>query len=85
MPRLNFSLRFDTLARYLVLSSLFYLALPYLIFFMGWLKWYLAFFCAGLVVLPLLHCIREIGQDGADRPRLGHSVGRVSSPRQRDL
>jgi len=38
----NFSLRFDALARYLIPSSLFYLALPYLIFFGGWLKWHLA-------------------------------------------
>jgi len=59
---LNFSLRFDTLARYLIPSSLFYLALPYLIFFGGWLKWHLALLCIGLVVLPLLYCIRETVQ-----------------------
>ena len=59
---MNFSLRFDALARYLIPSSLFYLALPYLIFFGGWLKWHLALLCVGLVVLPLFFCIREIGQ-----------------------
>jgi hypothetical protein len=59
---MNFSLRFDTLARYLIPTSLFYLALPHLIFFVGWLKWYLALFCISLVVLPLLFCIRETGQ-----------------------
>jgi hypothetical protein len=71
----NFSLRFDTLARYLIPSSLFYLALPYLIFFGGWLKWYLALLCVGFVVLPLLYCIRETGQmTEAEQERLHGSV-----------
>ena len=52
-------LRLDTLSGYLIPSSLFYLALPYIIFVVGWLKWYLAISCAGLIVFPLYFIIRK--------------------------
>ena len=55
-------LGFSALARYLIPASLLYLALPYTIFFAGWLRWYYALPCIGLVVLPLLHTIRELDQ-----------------------
>jgi hypothetical protein len=59
---MNLTLRFNTLTRYLIPLSLFYLALAQVIFFVGWLKWYLALFCVALVVLPLFTSIREIDQ-----------------------
>lgn len=59
---MNLTLRSNTLTRYLIPLSLFYLALAQVIFFVGWLKWYLALFCVGLVVLPLFASVREIDQ-----------------------
>jgi len=59
---MNSMLRFNALTRYLILASLSYLSFPFLIFFAGWLKWYFALGCVGLVVLSLLWCIREIDQ-----------------------
>jgi hypothetical protein len=55
----------DVLLRHLVPLSLLYLALPYLIFFAGWLKGYLALPGMGLVVLPLLCHWREAKQIAA--------------------
>ncbi len=51
--------RFNTLARTLVPVSLCYLALPYVIFFLGWLRWPISLICAGLVPLALLCVIRQ--------------------------
>jgi hypothetical protein len=58
--RLNLALQFNTLARYLVPSSLCYLSLPYVIFFVGWLKWYFALLCIGLIAFPLFCSVREL-------------------------
>jgi hypothetical protein len=58
--RLNFTLQFSTLARYLIPASLCYLAFPYIIFFVGWLKWYFALLCIGLVAFPLLRSVQEL-------------------------
>ncbi len=58
--RMNFAPQLNTLARYLIPASLFYLAFPYVIFFVGWLKWYFALLCIGLVAFPLLRSVREI-------------------------
>jgi hypothetical protein len=52
-------LRIDILLRYLIPISLFYLAIPYLIFVVGWLKWYLALFYFLLIILSLFVCIRQ--------------------------
>jgi hypothetical protein len=56
------TLRFNTLMRYLIPASLFYLSLPFIIFFIGWLKWYFSFFGVSLVLLGLFCCIRGINQ-----------------------
>jgi hypothetical protein len=57
---MNLALQFNTLARYLIPVSLCYLAFPYLIFFAGWLKWYFALLCIGLVAFPLLRSVQEL-------------------------
>ncbi len=41
--------------RFLILSSACYLALPYVLFFVGWLRWYLAILDTGLVLIALLY------------------------------
>ena len=56
------ALRFRTLTRYLIPSSLAYLSLPYVIFFAGWLKWYVALPCVGLIALSLLRCMQGTNQ-----------------------
>ena len=69
------SLRFDALTRYLIPASLFYLALPYAIFFVGWLKWYVTLLCLALVALPLVTRMREIDQIvGTERSQSHASV-----------
>jgi hypothetical protein len=47
----------------LVRVSLCYLALPYLIFFVGWLRWPIGLICAGLVLLALLCVMRRTVQE----------------------
>ncbi len=59
---MNLKLRLDTFVWCLIAVSLFYLALPYIIFFVGWLKWYWAIMGVGLTVAPLFLCIRGIGR-----------------------
>ncbi len=63
MSRINSTLRFNALLRYLLPLSLLYLAFPYFFFFAGWLKWYFALPGAALVVAPLLRVLREPGGD----------------------
>lgn len=59
VSQVNLKIRFDTLLKYLIPSSLIYLSVPYLIFATGWLKWYAAVFCTGLILLPLYLCIQK--------------------------
>ncbi len=66
--------RFNTLTRYLIPLSLLYLALPQVIFFVGWLKWYLAPFCVGLILLPLCTSIREIDLIVGTEPEQSHGT-----------
>ncbi len=47
------------LGEYLIAGSLLYLSLPYIIFFAGWLKWYIAGPCIGLILIVLLLCFQE--------------------------
>jgi hypothetical protein len=56
---MSLKLRFDVLIRYLLPISLFYLAIPYFIFIVGWLKWYLALFSMILIILSLYVCIKR--------------------------
>lgn len=80
MTRMNMKLRSDTLIRYLIPSSLFYLALPYFIFVMGWLKLYLALFYVSLIALSLYIFLRRIDrickheQEKTDKNVLGGRV-----------
>jgi hypothetical protein len=60
--KIHDQLRFSTLARYLIPVSLLYLGLPYAIFFAGWLRWYYALPCIGLVALPLLYAVRDLDE-----------------------
>jgi len=62
VARMNVAIQFNALARYLIPASLCYLAFPYLIFFVGWLKGYFALLCIGLVAFPFLHSIQELDQ-----------------------
>lgn len=55
--RVNFSIPFSVILRYLRPLSLLYLIVPYIIFFAGWLKWYFVIPCVVLVTLPLF-CLR---------------------------
>ena len=74
--RKHFTLRLDTLARVLLPVSLFYLAVPAIIFLAGWLRWYLALPCIGLVTFPLFRSVQNteqvLGNQGArpDDPAL---------------
>lgn len=52
--------------RYLILSSLVYLALPYLIFAVGWLRWYYALLCVSLIVFALYCLIRTLDHLAGD-------------------
>ncbi len=64
----NLSLRFNAQPRTLVLSSVLYLALPYVLFFLGWLKWYFAVLSIGLLAIPLLDPLRARQRAGENDP-----------------
>jgi hypothetical protein len=57
---MNLRIRFDVLIRFLIPISLFYLTLPYLIFVVGWLRWYLTLFFVILIILSLYVCIQRV-------------------------
>jgi hypothetical protein len=69
--------RFSTLARTLVPVSLGYLALPYVVFFLGWLRWPIGLICASLVLLALGCVIRQAvrERDGIDGSGLKGTAG----------
>jgi hypothetical protein len=77
---MNLRLRFDILIRFLIPISLLYLALPYLIFVVGWLRWYLALFYVILIILSLYVCIQKAEsyyRQGLDKPDQIYFDGKI--------
>ena len=52
------AIRIETLEQYLVPSSILYLALPYVIFCMGWLRWPWALLGIGLLTMAFIESTR---------------------------
>ncbi|MCP4541324.1 MAG: hypothetical protein GY832_29690, partial [Chloroflexi bacterium] len=72
---------FDVLLRYLIPSSLLYLALPLVIFFVGWTRWYFSLGYVALIAAGLYFCWREtdriVGQAWTNTEPLGLKLQHV--------